>query len=322
MKIQNSLHTAAHWRKALTSVGYCAGDEVAEQVAEWSKTMSPLVITGPEYGGKSLLVESIIELLNKQNNVSGYNTCHVQFTAQNSFEELFYEWNGRTRKIFTDIAKKGDFELTSYKAATSSEFADQGMLAHLLKSKKSFEPLIIDFFTGKFPDDRTDEYLARFIEHKEIFIKESGEVWSLPEDKTILIFVIRNSYREFGYSDKNATDSLLAEKTFHLTIPEPTIAHKTEILRELYPSLPAELIKDFSVFTSEFNKIPDLQKKVSLGEFLQTAESFSEFGKVKLTTNALVQHAECLVKNSYDYENFPAHAARIMERIESAELSA
>lgn len=321
MNVINGIKTAEDWRKALMGIGYYAPDEVAEQMANWSKTMSPLVVSGPEFGGKSLLVESIIALLNKENDFSNHNTCHVQFTFRYPFEELFYKWNGRMRELFRGIAEKDAAQYNRYEVDTSSQFADEGILVNFLKSEKPLSYLIVDFYDANFSDEKTDQYLARFIKNKEIYIEESDELLSLPEGKNILVFVIRHSYEKGQDPEKSATSRVLAEEAFHLTIPEATIAYKMETLREIYPQLSDGMIRDLSVFTDEFNKLPDLQKKVSFGEFLCAAELLTQSKGAELTANGLVEHAGWLVKNQHDYENFPANAARVLETIKSAQYS-
>lgn len=315
MEIKNSLQTMEEWRKALMTVGYCAAEGIAAQVAEWSEMMPSMIVSGPEFGGKSLLVESIIELINRENSVSSNNTCQITFTVSNNLGEMFYKWNGQMREQAMTFARQHGTQITPYEASTSSNFLDEGFLVRLLKKDNRLQYLVIDFFDGNFQDHKTDEYLARFLASREIYIQETGEILSLPEDGKLLIFVIRHSYEKSEIKKPSATEEVIAEKFFHLMIPEPTVVDKTEVLRFLHPELSGKFVRDFSLFTDEFNKLPDLQKKVSLGEFIDAAGMFIAYGQSELTTDALMQHQESIVKNRHDCQNFPANAAQVMAKI-------
>lgn len=77
MNTQKTHWTVTEWKNALAKVGYWATDNIAEQVAEWAKSTKPLFVSGPQFGDKSMLIDSIIKILNKKNSISERNIVNM-----------------------------------------------------------------------------------------------------------------------------------------------------------------------------------------------------------------------------------------------------
>lgn len=320
MTIYNKPKTSEEWKKELIEAGYFPTEEIAKQVADWASKMMPLYVTGPEFGGKSALVEALIKVLNKKY-TSLENETYFVFGAHNTFNEMFYDWNGEIRQAVLNTVDGSDSLPSRQEVLTSSKYVDEGILLRILKDGDRLRHLCIDFYDGNFKDDECDKALANFIEKKEIFITETSETVSLPKDQELFVFVIKDSYKESDNFQQRATSKALENHSFHLNLPELTRHEQWDVFEFICPTLPEKLIGEFIRFIEYFNNMPDADMKVSFGECVETIKMIEESGETELTPSVLLENISSVAKNQYDHERFKDDVVKILKMVRNGEIS-
>ncbi len=182
------------WTAELEKSGYISVPEISNQLARWSsKLINPLYVKGLAYSGNSKLVDGIIQILDSENTELHNRITEVSFWSPESFEDLFYKWDGRKRKIGLDLEKDSNYLRA---CENSSEFVEDGCLYRMLKEDSSVQYLIIRYYGNSPGDGRTDQALAEFIENKTIEISKTGETKRLSDDRKLFIFIIENSCKQ------------------------------------------------------------------------------------------------------------------------------
>jgi len=320
MTIYNKPKTSEEWKKELIEVGYYPTEEIAKQVADWASKMMPLYITGPEFGGKSALVEALIKIMNKKY-TSLENETYFVFDAHNTFNEMFYDWNGGIRQAVLKTVGESHSTPNRQEVLTSSKYVDEGILLRILKDGDRIRHLCIDFYDGKFQDDACDQALASFIEKKEIFITETSDTISLPKDQELFVFVIKDSYKESDGFQQRATSKALEKHSFHLNLPELTRPEQWDVFEWVCPKLPAILIEEFIIFIEYLNNMPDTGMKVSFGECIETIKMMEESGETELTPSILLKNISSIAKNQFDHERLKEDVVNILKMVRNGKVS-
>jgi hypothetical protein len=307
------------WTDALEAAGFYASFGNAKTIHEWAgKTGVPLVITGPKYAGKTSLADCIIKVLNgKPSDASEAfsKTEHVSIW-QMDFSHLFYEWNGHLRKQTLKFGLEKDASPERIKQVRNDpELVEPGAIWRALTSEHETSYLVIDNFSGPLEDEACDKALAEFIMGQRILVPEANiEIIRRPGCKLKTIIII-SSYKDEKTINRGYFYEVLKDQAIWLTIENLDRQRQYDVLNRLVPDLNRQVLRDTILFVEIFNTMPNLDKKVTLGELIDAVKDLEIERVQRLTTENIYELSCMIAKTHEDSNNLDALAEEILKLV-------
>ena len=286
--------SAQEWRAALAAVGFFTSLDTAGKVHDWAGQPSkPLVIHGEPYCGKSKLAKSISGVLDPSAVDGASGLFRPAYGADWKFETFFYD----EKQLYPRVL--------------------EGTFLRTLKQTLPLNFVVVERFYAPPDDTRVDRALAELVEHNLIRVGSRGEVVTKPADIDLRIVVVAtDDYGEGRWRHGAFYEALERVATF-LEIDDPDDRHyQFHVLSNLFPGMSRSDVAQVILFVEMFNRLPGLEKYVTLGERIDLLRCIAE-NRMPVTVDTFVRLESVFVKTTYDQRLLAMQARGLVARARS-----
>jgi MoxR-like ATPase len=263
----------------LLSVGYLAGDTIADAVFLADRLGKPVLVEGPAGVGKTALATAVAA-------VTGARLLRLQCYEGLDEAKALYEWN--YRKQLLRIQATGD---QPWERARDDIFTEDFLLERpLLAAIRAADPVVLLIDEVDRVETETEALLLEVLSEFQVSIPELG---TMTARQRPLVFLTSNGTRELSEALKRRCLFL------HVVYPEP--AREEEIIRLHVPELSDALGTQVARLVHRVRQL-DLRKRPSVSETIDWARTLRVLGVSELREAVVDRTLPVLLKHQADIE--------------------